>query len=396
MGAKNNKNIKEEKVEESKIPQPFFQQSNKISNEECMSFEIYQLKNINNAFYIATISENKGIIIYKCLFSKQEFKEILTIKTSFLYDSQIQIKYFCYPRNGEEYLFIVKEYKYIEIYLIKSEKMYILINKKEIEIDNYYAKTLIEKIDIIYNTYEDRIYVIISFIFKEKYLPKRIILYEFNDKLDEYLHEIKIIKLNKYEAANIIYEDKKLKKYYIIIIGTNARLIEITNNSLNESGNLIEIEDELKKLNIVLNMKNNNKACFVNTYNNDEFLYIFYKENILINGVFKENKTILVIIDMLKRKAKDIISLNNSFTIYSIANWKNNYIILASKNFIYIFDIRINKIISKYKNFFRDNESIELVRPFFIENKFYGLFILFSRLTYLLTSEKKKFMKFIK
>ena len=219
---------------------------------------------------------------------------------------------------------------------------------------------------------------------------------EFNDKLDEYLHEIKIIKLNKYEAANIIYEDKKLKKYYIIIIGTNARLIEITNNSLNESGNLIEIEDELKKLNIVLNMINNNKACFVNTYNNDEFLYIFYKENILINGVFKENKTILVIIDMLKRKAKDIISLNNSFTIYSIANWKNNYIILASKNYIYIFDIRINKIISKYKNFFRDNESIELVRPFFIENKFYGLFILFSRLTYLLTSEKKKFMKFIK
>jgi len=396
MGAKNNKNIKEEKVEESKIPQPFFQQSNKISNEECMSFEIYQLKNINNAFYIATISENKGIIIYKCLFSKQEFKEILTIKTSFLYDSKIQIKYFCNPRNGEEYLFIVKEYKYIEIYLIKSEKMYILINKKEIEIDNYYAKTLIEKIDIIYNTYEDRIYVIISFIIKEKYLPKRIILYEFNDKLDEYLHEIKIIKLNKYEAANIIYEDKKLKKYYIIIIGTNARLIEITNNSLNESGNLIEIEDELKKLNIVLNMKNNNKACFVNTYNNDEFLYIFYKENILINGVFKENKTILVIIDMLKRKAKDIISLNNSFTIYSIANWKNNYIILASKNYIYIFDIRINKIISKYKNFFRDNESIELVRPFFIENKFYGLFILFSRLTYLLTSEKKKFMKFIK
>ncbi len=396
MGAKNNKNIKEEKVEESKIPQPFFQQSNKISNEECMSFEIYQLKNINNAFYIATISENKGIIIYKCLFSKQEFKEILTIKTSFLYDSKIQIKYFCNPRNGEEYLFIVKEYKYIEIYLIKSEKMYILINKKEIEIDNYYAKTLIEKIDIIYNTYEDRIYVIISFIFKEKYLPKRIILYEFNDKLDEYLHEIKIIKLNKYEAANIIYEDKKLKKYYIIIIGTNARLIEITNNSLNESGNLIEIEDELKKLNIVLNMINNNKACFVNTYNNDEFLYIFYKENILINGVFKENKTILVIIDMLKRKAKDIISLNNSFTIYSIANWKNNYIILASKNYIYIFDIRINKIISKYKNFFRDNESIELVRPFFIENKFYGLFILFSRLTYLLTSEKKKFMKFIK
>ena len=396
MGAKNNKNIKEEKVEESKIPQPFFQQSNKISNEECMSFEIYQLKNINNAFYIATISENKGIIIYKCLFSKQEFKEILTIKTSFLYDSKIQIKYFCNPRNGEEYLFIVKEYKYIEIYLIKSEKMYILINKKEIEIDNYYAKTLIEKIDIIYNTYEDRIYVIISFIIKENYIPKRIILYEFNDKLDEYLHEIKIIKLNKYEAANIIYEDKKLKKYYIIIIGTNARLIEITNNSLNESGNLIEIEDELKKLNIVLNMKNNNKACFVNTYNNDEFLYIFYKENILINGVFKENKTILVIIDMLKRKAKDIISLNNSFTIYSIANWKNNYIILASKNFIYIFDIRINKIISKYKNFFRDNESIELVRPFFIENKFYGLFILFSRLTYLLTSEKKKFMKFIK
>ena len=396
MGAKNNKNIKEEKVEESKIPQPFFQQSNKISNEECMSFEIYQLKNINNAFYIATISENKGIIIYKCLFSKQEFKEILTIKTSFLYDSKIQIKYFCNPRNGEEYLFIVKEYKYIEIYLIKSEKMYILINKKEIEIDNYYAKTLIEKIDIIYNTYEDRIYVIISFIFKEKYLPKRIILYEFNDKLDEYLHEIKIIKLNKYEAANIIYEDKKLKKYYIIIIGTNARLIEITNNSLNESGNLIEIEDELKKLNIVLNMINNNKACFVNTYNNDEFLYIFYKENILINAVFKENKTILVIIDMLKRKAKDIISLNNSFSIYSIANWKNNYIILASKNYIYIINIRINKIISKYKNFFRDNESIELVRPFFIENKFYGLFILFSRLTYLLTSEKKKFMKFIK
>ena len=143
-------------------------------------------------------------------------------------------------------------------------------------------------------------------------------------------------------------------------------------------------------------MKINNKACFVNTYNNDEYLYIFYKAKILLKGEFKQNKIIVVTIDMLKRKTKDIISLNNEFTIHSIANWKNNYIILASKHSIYIFDLRINKIISNYTNFFNDIESIELVRPFFVENKFYGLFIIFSRLTYLVNLEKKKLMKLIK
>ena len=395
MGAKNNTDIKEEKIEESKMLNPFFQQSYKISNEECMSFEIYQLKNINNAFYIASISEDKGIIIYKYLYSIEEFKEIIRIKTIIPYCSQIKLKYYCDPRNGEEYLFIVKDYKDLEIYLIKSEKNYILISKKKTQTEMHSAQFLIEKIDIIYNTYEDRIYVIVVVDHINIQL-KGIILYEFNDKFDEYLQEIKLFKLNKSETANILYEDKKLKKHYLIIIGKNVRLIEITNNSLNELGNLIEIEDELKNLNIILNMKINNKACFVNTYNNDEYLYIFYKAKILLKGEFKQNKIIVVTIDMLKRKTKDIISLNNEFTIHSIANWKNNYIILASKHSIYIFDLRINKIISNYTNFFNDIESIELVRPFFVENKFYGLFIIFSRLTYLVNLEKKKLMKLIK
>ena len=395
MGAKNNTDIKEEKIEESKMLNPFFQQSYKISNEECMSFEIYQLKNINNAFYIASISEDKRIIIYKYLYSIEEFKEIIRIKTIIPYCSQIKLKYYCDPRNGEEYLFIVKDYKDLEIYLIKSEKNYILISKKKTQTEMHSAQCLIEKIDIIYNTYEDRIYVIVVVDHINIQL-KGIILYEFNDKFDEYLQEIKLFKLNESETANILYEDKKLKKHYLIIIGKNVRLIEITNNSLNELGNLIEIEDELKNLNIILNMKINNKACFVNTYNNDEYLYIFYKAKILLKGEFKQNKIIVVTIDMLKRKTKDIISLNNEFTIHSIANWKNNYIILASKHSIYIFDLRINKIISNYTNFFNDIESIELVRPFFVENKFYGLFILFSRLTYLVNLEKKKLMKLIK
>ena len=131
MGAKNNTDIKEEKIEESKMLNPFFQQSYKISNEECMSFEIYQLKNINNAFYIASISEDKRIIIYKYLYSIEEFKEIIRIKTIIPYCSQIKLKYYCDPRNGEEYLFVVKDYKDLEIYLIKSEKNYILISKKK-------------------------------------------------------------------------------------------------------------------------------------------------------------------------------------------------------------------------------------------------------------------------
>ena len=76
MGTKNIKNFntnqKDKKLEENKtfqfkskenilsgIPNPFFQNNKKLTDEECTNFEVYQLKNIKNAFYVAFVSGKK-------------------------------------------------------------------------------------------------------------------------------------------------------------------------------------------------------------------------------------------------------------------------------------------------------------------------------------------------
>ena len=391
----------------SEIPNPIFQQNKKLSVEKCVNFEVYHLKNIKNGFYVAFVTENKKIKIYKYLHSKKKFEEIYIIKAYIPIDSEVKIKYYYNPKNGEEYLFVVKDYNDIEIYLIKSEKKFVQINKKE-SLQNQFFNDIrnsineiraIDTIDIIYNSYDNNIYVVISYkIGKEEpsisitdnidYLLKNIIIYEFNGKNLTEIHTF-VFNTSESEITNLIYEDKNLKKYYIIIIDKEIKLIEIKNNYTSaQLNNFFNSEDELKKLSIFSNEQNDDdKACIINSYNNVECLLIFYKGKFLANGKLYENKISLLVIDLFNRKIIKNISMNNEIIINSIINWDDNYIILASDKSVYIFDIRVDKIISNYRNLLQENEDIELVKPFYLENKFYGIFVLFHHLEYIFSYE---------
>ena len=425
MGTKNIKNFDNnqngKKLEEKKtfqfkskdkmlfgIPNPFFQKNEKLSDEECTNFEVYHLKNIKNAFYVAFVSGNKKIKIYKYLNSKKKFEEICKIKAVIPIDSQIKIKYYYNPKNGEEYLFVVKDYNDIEIYLIKSEKKFVYINKKE-SMENQFLNDLrnsineiraIDTIDIIYDSYDNNIYVIISYkIGKEEssisdsdnidYLVKGIIIYEFDGRS---LNEIHTFFLDDKESAiaNLIYEDKNLKKFYMIIIDKNIKIIEIKNKYTSDKfDNFFNSEEELKKLNTFLNEKNDDKACIVNSYNNIDCLFIFYRGTLLTKGKLEENKINLIVIDLSDRKIIKNVSMNNEIIINSLTNWNNNYIILTSDKSVYIFDIRVGKIISNYRNLLEENKDIELVKPFVLENKLYGIFVLSNHLEYIFSHEIK-------
>ena len=421
MGAKNIKtfNQKDKKNEENNalhlknkdnMINPVFQQNKKFSDEECANFEVYQLKNNKNSFYIAFVSGDKKIKIYKYSHSKRKFEEIYKIKSYIAIDSQIKIKYFYNPKNGEEYLFIVKDIVSVEIHLIKSEKKFVQINKKETIQDEFlnalrYSVNeirVIDTVDIVYNSYDDNIYVIISYkIGKEEssnsdqesdnidYLLKGIIIHEFNGKN---LTEIHTFFLDAKESAisNLIYEDKNLKKFYIIVIGKDIQLIEIKNEYKSDKfENYFNSEEELKKLRILSNEKIDDKACIINNYNNIECLFIFYKGALSANGIFEENKLSLIVIDLLNRKIIKNISINNEIIINSITNWNDNYIILASDKSVYIFDVRSDKIISNYRNLSEENEDIELAKPFILEKKFYGIFLLSHHLEYISSHEIK-------
>ena len=321
------------------------------------------------------------------------------MKANIPFDSQVKIKYYYNPKNGEEYLFLVKDYNDIEIYLIKSEKKFVHINKEE-SMENQFLNDLrysineireIDTIDIIYNLYDNNIYVIISYKIRKEgssildnldYLIKGIIIYEFNERNLTEIHTF-FLDAKESEISNLIYEDKTLGKYYMIVIDKNIKIIEIKNKYTSDKfDNFFNSEEELKKLNIFSNEKNDDKACVINSYNNVDCLFIFYKGALLTNGKFEENKIGLIVIDLFDRKIIKNFSLNNEFIINYILNWNNNYIILASDKSVYIFDIRVGKIISNYRNLLEENKDIELVKPFYLENKFYGIFVLSNHLEY--------------
>ena len=112
----------------------------------------------------------------------------------------------------------------------------------------------------------------------------------------------------------------------------------------------------------IINLSNNN-------YNND-YLYLYFKEE---NVVFENDssKGNFIIIDLLNRKIIKKIKLNKH--VQSILNWNNKNLILRSDKSFYIFDTRINKIISRYSNFPDEDEGVFFgIKIFFsIKNNFY-------------------------
>ena len=411
MGAKNTKNTKVKKnnkiMEESlekknifkqnnltKIPIPSFKKKEIFPHSDCYGFEIYKLKGINNAFYFVYIPKNEKneIIIYKYYYEKEIFKEIVTIKFELNFSSEIIVKYFYNSLNKKKYIFIVTNYE-IEIILIKKEKKFECITKETI--CYRYDFSELELFEIINNQYDHSIYIIISYYLRDNYISnitwrrnyikiltfkndKLILIKEFEFQIYEKWNQLNNNIYNLINRMNMIYEDKYSKKYYILMVrDNNLQFIEIKHKDENdyEIKNFFKSENDLKQFTEIINKKVLFKGCVINksndNYNND-YLYLFSKE-----GYFS-SKGNIAIIDLSNRKIIENIkiNINKDEHIISLLNWNNKNLILQFENSFYIFDTRINKIISKYSC--KSGSTIyykSYLKTFFsIENNIYWLF----------------------
>ena len=352
-----------------------------------MTYEIYQLKGIDDAFYIA-LSHEGELIIYKYLFLSKLFKEISIIEYNGPRLRNIRIKYFYNPLNKKEYLFVTKTKDnnnlYILKYLIKKENEFKLIygeetiNKFEImklskfTLDLYYFEDIkAGSLDIIYNKHDKNIYVIISNIVRDEN-PNPNLFDSNNEKTNVDVYKFiknDLKKVNSFVLSScdysipiLLYENKIFQKYNIIIIKDKTiQFAEIGEKM--EFKSLIDSEEESKKLNDVFHDLYFYSCCIVSNKDKIDFLYIF------VLGI----KYQIIIFNLFSKK---IIKIIDAFRMYrSLINWNNKYIILSTFHDFSIFDTKTNQIVLINKLYPQDN--ILSIRPFFSKfNKFIGLFIL--------------------
>ena len=165
----------------------------------------------------------------------------------------------------------------------------------------------------------------------------------------------------------MIYEDKYSKKYYILMIrDNNLQYIQIKNkySKKYKNKNFFESESELQQFTEAIKDQSSFKGCIINiSKNNCNYLYLYYSK-----GNF-------IVIDLSNKKIIKKLQLKPNIYIKSIINWNNNTLILQSDLSFYIFDKRINKIISKYSNLPEKRPYLESIKTFIsIKNNFYGLF----------------------
>ena len=170
MGNKNNKlkcNKNETKIgynSSKKIPNiKYFKKKDIICQYKCLNFEVYQLKAYINTFYIALLLEPNVVRIFKYLYKKKIYKEIyhfnlLTTDN----ENLMMMEHYYDPLDNKDYLFFAQQYDDIQIYLIKSEKIFELVNKKEY-LENSFINELRNSIteesfisffETFYNSYE--------------------------------------------------------------------------------------------------------------------------------------------------------------------------------------------------------------------------------------------------
>ena len=127
---------------------------------------------------------------------------------------------------------------------------------------------------------------------------------------------------------------------------------------------LLKIDDKETEEKITLNeeLEAHKKyvGCVVESKDKRNLLYLFND-----NGL-------LTIIDLALNQK--VIKLNTIGEINSIINWNKNYIIVASKKYIYTFDITINKIINK--TLIKSDRNIVSINVFISEEyNFYLLIV---------------------
>lgn len=129
-------------------------------------YEIYNLKSIKNAFYIALKYMDK-LIICKYDYISHKCEQILTIEIG---PNLNEIKYFYDPLSKKEYLFINFKQN-LNIYLIKNEKEYKLVNefKRKGYVGGFAPEEdflPIYNFEIFYNQFNKTNYLIIYYIYR--------------------------------------------------------------------------------------------------------------------------------------------------------------------------------------------------------------------------------------
>ena len=149
----------------------------------------------------------------------------------------------------------------------------------------------------------------------------------------------------------LLWENKDTKMNYLIYNSfTILTLLKIDDKETEEKINLNEELEAHKKY----------VGCVVESKDKRNLLYLF------------DDNGLLIIIDLALNQK--VIKLNTIEEINSIINWNKNYIIVASKKYIYSFDITINKIINK--TLINSDRNIASINLFISEEyNFYSLVV---------------------
>ena len=359
---------------------PNFKETNKILIEdykEVSDILVYKLKNISNAFYIACSIRRKDIQIQKYCYETKSFKNIGKIDVDVLISKAM--KYLYNPLDKKEYFFFINDNDQIEIYLIKNENTFQLIQKlkyindEDINIinnnnnNNNNNENIIDLdldlndsfgvnggamftsfnfLDVIYNEMDKNVYVIIIYFLMQNaggddssldfYRSKSINIFKFKGGK---LNLIKTFKFDTdFNMNSLIYINKDCGKKYLIDAyqKDNLILIELKSNYNNyQIENFFNDDNNKNKLSNFIRTECFYGSCITYAKNKFDFLYIL-----------QGNK--LMVINFTVKNIEKIVDFNQTYFL-SIHNWNNNYLIFFQYGILYIYDIDNNKIITRHK-----------------------------------------------
>ena len=361
------------KLSKIKMKNPNFKETNKIliKENDVTDILVYELKNIQNAFYLACLIFRNNIQIHKYCYETKSFKTIARLNVNGSYAKEM--KYLYNPLDKKEYFFIINGNDEIEIYLIKNENTFKLIQKlnyindedlniininnnknknndKIIDLDDSFDGnggamfTSFNFLDVIYH--EGNVYVIINYLLMQNaggddssldyYRSKSINIFKFKDV------KLKLIKTFIFETDFnmncLIYINNDSGKKYLFNAYQNDNLILI---ELKSNYNNYQIENFFSDVN-----NKNMLATFIRGECFYDSCIIYGKNNFDFLYILQGNK--LMIINFTMKNVDKIIDFNQTYFL-RINNWNNNYIIFFQFRTIYVFDINNNKIITKYR-----------------------------------------------
>lgn len=322
-------------------------------------YEIYNLCNIKNAFYIAYIITDSILEI-----SKYDFNIITKIMTINIESKKIKkIKYFYDEFFKKEYLIIQSSLE-IVIFSIISEDVYkrICIYSEEGYLSrgdfwHYKGKLPINDFIIFNNIYNKKNYLVILYFYLTSCdtHEKKISLLKLENNNLKVIKEIIAIDSSIFTRKIFLLWEDKISKSYYIIYNSFEKLVLLKIDDTNNK-NLINIDKLFPSFGDFI-------GCIVNNKNKKDYLYL-----ININGL-------TMIIDLnLKEKIKEFTLFDD---IKSIINWNNKYLIFSTNKNIYVFDIEQNKIINKI-SFNSDKNIISINKFLFEELNLYSLIIEFD------------------